>query len=226
MYFRGGASHAGGFAHRSRWLGLGDRDVYALLLPVRDSHGRAGRSDRSAPRADAGGAVVVRLHFADRHGLELLPSSDDEIRLRRWRSGRVSERIDRRLTLVPSDPTRKHFRAHADGEPNWRSHRTVAGRTHPDPLWMARILLCVRRGRDGLGRRLVHLVPRFSRRETGSEPGGAHRDRGSPSRIGAGFPMADRVGFRKRMEQSPSSRRGSSACAWISGGSMRGRWLG
>jgi MFS family permease len=31
---------------------------------------------------------------------------------------------------------------------------------------------------------------------------------------------------RSSMEQSPSSSRGSSACAWISGGSMRGQWLG
>ncbi len=66
-------------------------------------------------------------------------------------------------------------RGHADGEPDWRSHRAAAGRAHPDPLWMARVLLCVRRGGRDLGGRLVHLVPRFSRGEAGSEPGGTRR---------------------------------------------------
>ena len=115
----------------------------------------------------------------------------DEILLRRRRSGRVSERLDRRLAVVPSDPAREHCRGHVDGEPDRRRHRAVAGRAHPDPLWMARLVLCVRRGGRDLGRRLVRLVPRFSRGESGSEPGGTRGDRGSPSSTGARFPLAD-----------------------------------
>ena len=79
VYLRRRASHAGGPGHRSRRLGMGDGDVHAVLLPVRDSHRRAGGSDRPAPRADARGAVVVRVHVADRHGVELLPAPVHEI---------------------------------------------------------------------------------------------------------------------------------------------------
>ena len=64
-----------------------------------------------------------------------------QVLLWRRRSGRVSERLDRRLALVPSVPAREHVRCAADGEPDWRSHRAAPGRADSDPLRMARVLL-------------------------------------------------------------------------------------
>ena len=162
VHFGGGAPYAGGPGHRSRQVGVGDRDVHAVLLPVRDSHRGAGRSHRSAPRFDAGGAVVVRVHVPDRRSIELLPAPDHEVLLWRRRSGRVSERIHCRFALVPSVPAREHVRSAADGKPDWRSHGAAHGRADPDPLWVARILLCVRRTGNGLGGGLVRLVSRYA----------------------------------------------------------------
>ena len=161
---------------------MGGGDVHAVLLPVRDPHRRAGRSHRPAPRTDASRAVVVSLHVADRHGVQLPLSPVDAILLRRRRSGRISERIDRRLAVVPRDPAREHVRSPADGEPDWRGGRAAVGGACPDPLWMARILLCVRHGGRDLGSSLVCLVSRFSRREVRSEPGGTRGDSGLSTR--------------------------------------------
>ena len=83
VHLRRRAAHAGGPGHRSRPLGVGDGDVHVVLLPVRDSHRRARRSHRPAPRADARRAVVVGVHGADRDDVELLPAPRDPLLLRR-----------------------------------------------------------------------------------------------------------------------------------------------
>src|SRR6185436_3752445 len=101
-------------------------DVYAVLLPLRDSDRGAGRSDWSATGADTRGAVVVGLHVADRHDVELLPAAAHQVLLRRRRSRRVSERLDRRRALVPTDPAGQYVRCAADGQPDWRSRCTAA----------------------------------------------------------------------------------------------------
>ena len=119
--------------------------------------------------------------------------------LRRRRSGRVSERIDRRLAVVPPDPTREHVRRPADGEPDRRSHRAAAGRAHPDPLWMARILLscsaCV-------GVIWAAVWYTWFRDSPAEKPGVSQAEleetAGLSAGAGARFPLADRVTFRKR----------------------------
>ena len=62
----------------------------------------------------------------------------DQILLRRRGSGRVSERVDCRVAMVPAHPAREHGRRPVDGQPDWRRHRAAPDRAHPDPLRMAR----------------------------------------------------------------------------------------
>ena len=103
--------------------------------------------------------VVLWFHVADRHGVELQSSADNEILLRCRRSGGISERVGRCLALVPNDATRGHVRSPADGKSNWRGYRAPVGCADSDPLRMACILLYIRHAGTHLGCRLVHLVP-------------------------------------------------------------------
>ena len=177
---------------------MGDGDVHVVLLHLRDSHRRAGRSHRSPPRADADRAVVVGVHVVDRRRLELLPAPLHQILLWRRRSRRIPQRIHRRLALVPGIAAREHVRGAADGEPDWRRHRAAPGGPHPDSLRLARGVLRVRRhGRD-LGGGMVRLVSRQPGREIRHDRGGARGDRHERTRTRPRFSLANGVPFRDR----------------------------
>ena len=111
LHLRRRSAHAGGSGHRPGRMGMGDGHVHAVVLPLRDSHRRAGRSHRPAARAHPDRAVVVGVHLADRRGLELRPAPRHAVLLRRRRGGRVPQRVDRRVALVSGEPASEHRRA-------------------------------------------------------------------------------------------------------------------
>ncbi len=133
-------------------VGLGDGDVHPLLLLVRDSDRHAGGSHRASPGPDAHGVVVVGVHVVHRCGVELLLPAAHHDSLRRRRGGRISERVHRRLAVVPAEPAGEHLGRAADGRPDRRRDCAADGRAHPDPLRLAHVVLRVRRGGRGLGR--------------------------------------------------------------------------
>ena len=127
-----------------------------------DPDRRAGRSDRTAAGLDPCRAVVVGVHLADRHGVELRAPAADPILLRcrrSWRFFRTPPLSYRGGSH--SEPARQLCGGvAADGEPEiGRSDCAAAGRADPDPIWMAGIVLRLRLVRPGLGRCLVRLVP-------------------------------------------------------------------
>ena len=198
VHFRGGTPHPGSVAHRSSGLGVGDGDVHALLWHLRDSDRRPGGSDWPATRVDARGAVVVGLHVAHRHGVELLPAPDCQIVLRRRRGRCVSKRRNRRLPLVSCHAAREHVRRAADGEPDWRRDSAAAGGPDPDSIWLACVVLSVRRAGSPLVGHLVLVVPRLAGGKARCERSRARRDGASASRISSWLSVERRASFRER----------------------------
>ena len=165
MHLRGGPADAAGPAYRAGGLGMGDGGVHHFLLSLRDPDRRARRPDRAPAGADPDRRMVVRVHRADGRGHGLRAVAAHPLSVRCGRGGGLSQRVDRRLALVPACPQGHDVRGVAHGEPVGRCTRTVGGSADPEPVRMARVILRVRRVGNRVGRRLARVVPRFAAAE-------------------------------------------------------------
>ena len=177
---------------------MGDRPVHAGLLSLRNPDRHDGRPHRPAPRPHAHRRVVVGLHRPDRRDDRFLPVTAHQVPVRSRRSRRVSECVRGGVAMVPAAPTRHDVRREPDGQPGRRRRRAAAGAADPDAIRLADVVLCVRRGRAGLGGGLVRVVPRLARRKARRRPLAIHR-RLEGFRCGPCIPVATRLPVQHRV---------------------------
>ncbi len=112
-------------------------------------------------------------------------------------AGRLPQRVGGGGAMVPAGTAGHDVGREPDGQPGRRRHRPAPGAADSDALRLAHVVLCVRRGRTGVGGGVVRVVPRLARGDARRSPGGGAGGEHRPCRrlpVARGLALADGVG--------------------------------
>ena len=137
---------------------------------------------------------------AHRRGFGLFRSAVRAIRVRRGRSGRLSQRSSAHLALVPDGRTRARAWHRVDGEPHRRSVVPAAGDTDSRWRMAGESLLPVRCRRAGVVRVWYWWYRDHAGRKAGVTRRNSKRSAGERAVATHGLPWGDRVAERESLE--------------------------